>query len=97
MRRVPEGSVHGPLLFVIYVNAISIASSLLRFVMFVGDAFISNKSINLLVSKINIELKLAGELLEANALSINIEKMILILFCSKRNITVVSNHRCKKR
>ena len=73
---VPQGSILGPLLFLIYVNDIINSSKILNFIMFADDTTViaSHKNIGELINILNLELINVSSWFKCNKLSLNISK-----------------------
>ena len=79
---VPQGSVLGPLLFLIYINDLPNVSKFLSFFLFADDTNIYFKSHDLtqLQKIMNRELKKVKKWLDANRLALNIDKTNFVVF-----------------
>jgi hypothetical protein len=83
---VSQGSVLGPLLFLLYINDIFNSSKLTSFIIFADDTnlFYSGKNIEQLELVVNNEIKKISEWFKNNQLTLNIKKTNYIVFKSKK-------------
>ena len=98
---VPQGSILGPLLFLIYINDLNFISKIVTFIMFADDTniFIAGHRLNDITLLINQELEKINTWFCANLLSLNVKKTNYILFGNKNlpNIDIFINKQIINR
>ena len=82
---VPQGSVLGPLLFLLYINDLHLAINTSETFHFADDTHLLHlsKTIESLCSRVNADLRSLTSWLNANKISLNVEKTEFVIFRSK--------------
>ena len=98
---VPQGSILGPLLFLLYINDLSNVSNILDIILFADDTniFFSHRDQNYLVETINSGMNKLTEWFKCNKLSLHAKKSSFMIFQPRQkretldfSITLNSTH-----
>ena len=83
---VPQGSMLGPLLFILYINDLADVSEKLFTILFADDTtiLIEGTQVNSMITSLNSELAKLTDWLKANKLSINVSKTHYMVFHRSR-------------
>ena len=96
---VPQGSILGPLLFLLYVNDICNISTLVNLILFADDTslFFSHHNAETLFQIVNMELEKLSKWFKINKMSLHIHKTKYILFGNKApspDIKIIIDNEC---
>ena len=85
---IPQGSILGPILFLLYINDLANVSNKLKCIMFADDTnvFYSDKCLEDVYKVVNDELNKMNNWLKVNKLSLNVDKTKYMIFMKKPGI-----------
>ena len=88
---VPQGSILGPLLFILYLNDIAFSTNFFKFIIYADDTNLlaSHKNLPYLINHTNYELAKISTWLKANKLSLNIGKTSFMFFKNRHNTRLI--------
>jgi exonuclease III len=99
---VPQGSILGPLLFVIYINDMPGISDLARFILYADDAniILTGSSIHDLEDQLHVLTKKLSEWVTSNGLMLNLRKTNYMIFSRRRinhtiNLSIDGTEICR--
>ena len=96
---MPQGSILGPLLTLLYINDMASVSDVLFSILFADDTnvFLNGRDPNKLVTIMNGELLKIVDWLDCNILSFNVSKTHFILFRSQVNESLIIKNKSIKQ
>ena len=82
---VPQGSILGPILFILYINDLCRVSKQIKMILFADDTnlILSHNNLKSLTGEINCELKKISSWFKSNKLSLNTQKTNYMLITNK--------------